>query len=86
MLHHEHMHAAWSKFEWICNTLIFFFAGLAAADRSLKAEFSKEYFYQAVVFYILVMVIRSAMVFLLFPILSNGTMHITPRDSVFMVW
>lgn len=36
ILHHRSMHSVWASLEWVCNTLIFYFAGFCAADRAIK--------------------------------------------------
>lgn len=56
MLHHPQMHSASGTFEWVSNTLVFFFAGLAAADQTLSTTFSSSYYYYAIILYLAVMV------------------------------
>jgi NhaP-type Na+/H+ or K+/H+ antiporter len=53
MLQHERMEATWHVFEWVCNTLIFFFGGLAAALGAMTTFRSSD-LYLVPVAYILV--------------------------------
>lgn len=90
ILHHHTMHQVWSTLEWICNTLIFFFAGIAAGDR-LYNYFTVEDLYIVVSLYFLLFLVRSIVVGLLFPFLARpeGTgkgLACSFLDAVFMVW
>lgn len=85
MIYHHSMREAWHIFEWVCNTLIFFFGGLVAAYRSVTTFQSKD-LYLVLVMYVLMMVIRGVMILVLYPIISRGKLQVTVNDSVFMVW
>lgn len=84
-LHHEQMHSSWSILEWTCNTLIFFFAGLVAANRILN-DFILTDLYLIPVMYLLLMICRAIMIIVLYPILVRGKIPVTMKDSIFITW
>lgn len=85
ILYHSQMHHVWSILEWVCNTLIFFIAGLVSADRMWQF-FKIEDIWEILIMYIILMGIRVIMVVLFYPILSRGKLTVTVHDSIFIVW
>ena len=85
ILHHETMETVWGAVEWICNTLIFFFAGLESGYAVYKHGEWKD-LSMVVTLYVILFFIRVFVVGVLYPIVSRGTLKCSVHDAMFMTW
>jgi NhaP-type Na+/H+ and K+/H+ antiporter len=85
ILNHENTHGIWSIIEWIGNTLIFILAGLIIGSRGLSHVKPVDLLY-IIMAYIFVMIVRAAMMFLSYPLLSWLGRGCSATEAVFMVW
>jgi NhaP-type Na+/H+ or K+/H+ antiporter len=85
ILSHETMHNVWSMFEWTSNTMVFFLAGLIIGAKTTQTM-SWFNLLNCIVLYIMILVIRSIIIAMFYPILSNIGHRCTAREAVFMSW
>jgi len=85
ILNQETMHHVWGMIEWTLNTLIFLLAGLIIGNRVINKVEAMDWFY-VVVLYALLMVIRLAVIAMLFPWLSTIGHKCTMNEAIFMSW
>jgi NhaP-type Na+/H+ or K+/H+ antiporter len=85
ILNHETMHHVWGMIEWALNTMIFLLAGLIIGDRVFEEVIPIDWFY-CFVLYVLMIVIRSFVLLVLFPLISNYGHKCTVNEAIFMSW
>jgi NhaP-type Na+/H+ or K+/H+ antiporter len=85
ILNHESMHNIWSIIEWMGNTLIFLLAGLIIGTRTFEHIYWRDWGYMLLL-YVVVMAVRFAVVFILYPLLSRIGYRCNVREAVFMSW
>ena len=85
ILEHESMHHVWGIFEWLGNTLIFLLAGIIIGGETLKRITVIDWVYLCVI-YVVLMLLRAAIILLLYPLLSNVGLKCTAPDAMFMAW
>lgn len=80
------MHEIWGTLEWLCNTLIFFLAGLIAGAKSWSRDSGSVavYFGYLLAVYVIVMTIRVIMIVTFYPLLKNMGLKCTRNEAIFM--
>lgn len=84
ILSHESMHNVWGLLEWAFNTLIFLLAGLIIGHRRFEAD-GADWLYLFILF-IMLNVVRAAVLGMLYPILSRAGLRVSMQEAVFMSW
>jgi hypothetical protein len=69
ILNHENMHSVWNSIEWVGNTLLFLLAGSVLGSHTYRVESSD--IASVIVVYLLLQIIRIAMIFCFYPLLTN---------------
>lgn len=69
ILNHENMHSVWSSIEWVGNTLLFLLAGIILGANTHRIESID--IVSIIVVYLLLQIIRIAMIFCFYPLLKN---------------
>lgn len=85
ILNHESMHTIWGMIEWSLNTVIFLLAGLIIGHRILSKVQAIDWLY-AVVFYLVLNLVRGITIGSLFPFISSIGHRCTVKEGIFMSW
>lgn len=88
LLDDSKMHAVWANLEWLCNTLIFFLAGLIACSNAIadNAGSLKQGFWSLVLMYGIIMVVRFCMIFSFYPLLKDIGFKTTFKEAIFIAF
>jgi NhaP-type Na+/H+ or K+/H+ antiporter len=77
----------WEWIDWIANTLIFFLSGLITALELMKVStISNTAWGWGVALWLFLLVIRTAMVVLFFPVLRIGQYGVSWKDCIVLSW
>jgi NhaP-type Na+/H+ or K+/H+ antiporter len=85
ILEPETMHHVWEMIEWIGNTLIFLLAGVIIGFKILDHITAIDIGY-LLLLYVMLLLFRYIIVFLLYPILSRVGLKCSFHDAIFISW
>lgn len=85
ILNPESMHHVWGMIEWVGNTLLFLLAGIIIGSRTIHYISGDDVGYLLILFIILI-IIRYFIVFLLYPLLSRVGLKCSFNDAIFIGW
>lgn len=85
ILEPETMHHVWGMIEWVANTIIFMLAGVIIGQESLNKVKAMDWAYLFIL-YIMLLLFRCIILFLLYPLLSTTGLKCTVKDAMFVSW
>jgi NhaP-type Na+/H+ or K+/H+ antiporter/carbonic anhydrase len=86
VISHETLENVWHTVEYFGNTLIFFLAGVITRRAMFSPHVTSKDYGWCVIMYLLMMLIRAIMVFLLYPFLKCLGYGTNRKDAIFMVY
>jgi NhaP-type Na+/H+ or K+/H+ antiporter len=85
ILQHESMHQVWGIMEWLGNTLLFLMAGCIIGSDVVSSRSASDWGH-LVLLYIILIIVRSLIIFTLYPLLSRVGLKCSKEDAAFMAW